>query len=320
MDLSRAAIGRAQREGCGSIEGLEETEVIADSISRSEDLQHDNLELMNDKENKIPSRGNTLQANIKSEKSFPFMKLPPEIRNTIYEMALFVHEPVCIDLVWPGSDWYRRPSGVRGGLRTTRHSPRETCQLLLVCKDVYLEASHLYFRNNIFYCYGVGSLGEFLTKLTIQQLRNIRSLSFHFSDGHAPAKAMRLLQGCVSLRDLTISFTRYTLHEFGLRMPESLQRLPGLGDLLKVRGIQELQIIVPSALPYSRYYSFNDEVSPESFIKDLQVLKLPRSAASLRRQDEKDFPPGKAKRTVFGKANVMTRSEKALIDWNEGEQ
>ncbi|KAL9011494.1 MAG: hypothetical protein Q9180_009188 [Flavoplaca navasiana] len=110
------------------------------------------------------------------------------------------------------------------------------------------------------------------------------------------------------------------LHEYGLQMPDSLKWLPGLGDLLKVRGIQELDIIVPSALPHSRYYSFNDEMSPESFIKDLQVLKLPRSAASLRRQDEKDFPPEKARRTVFGKANVMTRSEKAMIDGNEERQ
>ena len=100
-------------------------------------------------------------------------------------------------------------------------------------------------------------------------------------------------------------------------MPESLKRLPGLGDLLKVRGIQELQIIVPSALPYSRYYSFNGDVSPEFFIKVLQVLKLPRSATSLRRQDEKDFPPEKARRTVFGRANAMTRAERAMIDGNE---
>ncbi|KAL9038459.1 MAG: hypothetical protein Q9180_003123 [Flavoplaca navasiana] len=314
MNGSRAAIGLAQRESSGSVERLEEAEISADSTSASEDLQHGDLEVIHDRENEVPSRDNTLQADIKSEKSFPFMKLPPEIRNTIYEMALFVPEPICIDVVWPPWEWYRCPSGVHAGLRTTRHSPRETCQLLLACKDVYLEASHLYFRNNIFYCYSVESLGEFLTKLTIQQRRNIRSLSFHFNDGHAPAKSMRLLQGCVSLRDLTISFTRYTLHAFGLRMPESLKRLPGLGNLLKVRGIQELQIIVPSALPYSRYYSFNDEVSPESFIEDLQVLKLPRSAASLRRQDEKDFPPEKARRTVFGKANVKTRSEKAMID------
>ncbi|KAL8876822.1 MAG: hypothetical protein Q9198_005048 [Flavoplaca austrocitrina] len=317
MNGYRVAIGIAQRVSSSSIVGLEKTKVATDSTSGSEDLQHGDLEMIHDKENEVSSTGNTLQADFRSEKSFPFMKLPPEIRNTIYEMALFVPDPICIYFVWPGGNWYRPPSGVHGGLRTNRHSPRETCQLLLVCKDVYFEASRLYFRNNIFYCYGVEDLCEFLTKLTIQQRRNIRSLSFHFSDGHAPAKAMRLLRGCVSLRDLTISFTRSTLHEFGLRMPESLKRLPGLGDLLKVHSIQELQIIVPLALPYSRYYSFNGEVSPESFIKDLQVLKLPRSAASLRRQDEKDFPPEKAGRTVFGKANVITRSENAMIDGNE---
>ncbi|KAL9638882.1 MAG: hypothetical protein Q9204_001329 [Flavoplaca sp. TL-2023a] len=303
MNGSRAAVGLAQQETSGSIEGLEKTEATADSTSGSEDLPHSDLEVINDKENEVPSRDNTLQANIKPEKSFPFMELPPEIRNAIYEMALFVAEPICIYFVWPHGNWYRPPSGVHGELWTTRHSPRKTCQLLRVCKEIYYAASLIYYRLNTFFCNGVEALGEFLAKLTIQQRRSIRSLSFFFS-GHAPARSISMLQACVSLRQLQISCTSRMLHEYGLRMPESLKRLPGLGDLLKVRGIQELQIIVPSALPYSRYYSINDEVSPESFIKDLQVLKLPRSAASLRRQHEKDFPPEKARRTDFGKLTL----------------
>ncbi|KAL8840388.1 MAG: hypothetical protein Q9176_003881 [Flavoplaca citrina] len=303
MNGYRVAIGIAQRVSSSSIVGLEKTKVTTDSTSGSEDLQHGDLEMIHDKENEVSSTGNTLQADFRSEKSFPFMKLPPEIRNTIYEMALW-------ELVSPSQRRARRASDQQA--LTSRNMPA-----VAALQRCLLRGLSLIFSQQYLLLLRRGRSCEFLTKLTIQQRRNIRSLSFHFSDGLAPAKAMRLLRGCVSLRDLTISFTRSTLHEFGLRMPESLKRLPGLGDLLKVRGIQELQIIVPLALPYSRYYSFNGEVSPESFIKDLQVLKLPRSAASLRRQDEKDFPPEKAGRTVFGKANVITRSEKAMIDGNE---
>ena len=80
-------------------------------------------------------------------------------------------------------------------------------------------------------------------------------------------------------------------------MPDSLKWFPGLGDLLKVRGIRKLGVVVPSEYSYSRSDSFDEEVSLESIINDLQVLKLPRSAASLRRQDDKDFPIEKARRT-----------------------
>ncbi|KAL8888634.1 MAG: hypothetical protein Q9192_006144, partial [Flavoplaca navasiana] len=294
-----AAIERAQREGSGSIEEVEEVEVTADSTSRSEDLQLGDLEVVHQNGDKILGKCNTLQVDLKSEKSLPLMKLPPEIRNMIYEMVLFVADPIGIQLAW--LSWYPSPRATHDGLRTIRHSPRKTCQLLQVCKEIYHEASLIYYRHNSFFCSGVEALGEFLTKLTIQQRRNIRCLSFHFNDGHAPAKSMRLLQGCVSSA-LTISFTRYTLPDYGLRMPDSLKCLPGLGDLLKP------------------YHSINDEVNPEAFIEDLQVLKLPRSAASLRRQDDKDFPPEKARRTVFGQANAMTRSEQAMIDGNEGGQ
>ncbi|KAI4269479.1 MAG: hypothetical protein LQ337_007260 [Flavoplaca oasis] len=311
MKGSRAAFGPAQWESSGSIEGLEETEVTADSTTGSEDLQLGDLEVVHQNGDKILGKCNTLQVDLKSEKSLPLMKLPPEIRNMIYEMVLFVPDPTGIQLARLSR--YPTLRAAHDGLRTIRHSPRKTCQLLQVCKEIYHEASLIYYRHNTFFCNGVEALGEFLTRLTIQQRRNIRSLSFHFNDGHAPAKSMRLLQGCVSLRALTISFTRYTLHDYGLRMPDSMKWLPGLGDLLKVRGIQELDIVLPLAFPYPPYHSFIGE----AFIEDLQVLKLPRSAASLRRQDDKDFPPDKARRTVFGKANVKTRSEQAMIDGNE---
>lgn len=55
----------------------------------------------------------------------------------------------------------------------------------------------------------------------------------------------------------------------------------------------------------------------QELLEALQVLKQPYSEAAIRRQDKKDYPPEKAKRTVFGRANVVTRAETRLASESE---
>ena len=146
MNYFGPAFGPAQRESSGSIEGLEETEVTADSTTGSEDLQLGDLEVVHQNGDKILGKGNTLQVDLKSKKRLPLMKIPPEIRNMIYEMVLFVPDPIDIQLAW--LSWYSSPRAAQDGLRTIRHSPRKTCQLLQVCKEIYHDASLIYYRHN----------------------------------------------------------------------------------------------------------------------------------------------------------------------------
>ncbi|KAL8989966.1 MAG: hypothetical protein Q9169_008239 [Polycauliona sp. 2 TL-2023] len=227
---------------------------------------------------------------------FPFMKLSPELRNMVYKEVLVEPKDVLLTV---GHE-YDPP-------HVLAFNPPQPSGLLQVSKQIYNEASPIYYRGNTFDCHSVGALHAFLSKLSIENRRSIRSLSFGFF-GYAPAKSMKLLQGCTSLKSLKVVIPHYMMNDYGREMPDGLRDLPGLRDFLKIRGIQELDA---SRAPNCNYWEHMD---PEALIEELQVVKLPKTAAMIGRQDLKDYPPERAKRTVYGKANVKTRSERALED------
>ncbi|KAI4249581.1 MAG: hypothetical protein L6R42_008923 [Xanthoria sp. 1 TBL-2021] len=250
----------------------------------------------------------------KTAQGFPFMELPPEVRNMVYKEVL--KAPWIIDIdAW----WNSYPRCSLPQLVTEDYSPGESCRLLRVSKAIHNEAYPVYFGCNTFSCNGFRALRGFLSKLKREYSRSIRSPTFEFW-GESPAKAIRLLQGCVSLQYLQIDFTIKTLFEYRSRKSDSLT-LPGFNDLIKIRGIRRLRINRPKIETNKDAYweTILDKFDFESFIEGLQVLKRPRSEAMVRRQDRKDFPPEKAKRTVYGKANVKTRSERAIADGDKGE-
>ncbi|KAI4140645.1 MAG: hypothetical protein L6R39_005708 [Caloplaca ligustica] len=238
---------------------------------------------------------------------FSFMKLPAEIRVMIFKQLLVVPSDIIVGYSHQRKSFYAVDIMNEHGY-DKYHSPAATCQLFRVSKAFYQEAMPVYFGCNTFDFPVLDHLAV-LDTLKPDYRRSIRSISFNFS-GIAPAKSVKLLYGCTSLRRLSLRVgygtTRYRQ---GKRLP--LLKACGANDLLKVRGIEELEI------RRCRYYlgTFNEEQDEwESFVGALQVLRQPRDAASLRRQDAKDFPPEKAKRTVFGKSNVMTRSERRATD------
>lgn len=184
------------------------------------------------------------------------------------------------------------------------HSPALTCRIFRVSKTIYAEAMPVYFGCNTFAFVSLDILSV-LNKLKPDFRRSIRSLSINFW-GLTPAKSVKILQGCISLRKLSLRVGYRTIrcwkNEF---LP--LLKAHGVNDLLKLRGIEELKVENAS------HYAMEDFIKGwEAFVGALQVLKQPRNAVTLRRQDKKDYPPQKAKRTVFGKTNVTTRSERVL--------
>ncbi|KAL8993694.1 MAG: hypothetical protein Q9169_006158 [Polycauliona sp. 2 TL-2023] len=282
---------------------VEKTGKLSDSSQMAVDLHHADPKAILDTKNadsasnpthkrKQPPRACKEPA--RSSTIFPFMKLSAEVRNIVYKEVLVEPEAIYIG----------------DGLRVYDHSPRTTCQLLQVSQAICREAFPVYFGCNTFRCNGIEALGEFLTRLKTEYRRSIRSLSFLFDSFTTPAKSIRLIQGCVSLRNLEITIPPRVLREYGTHEPDSLKWLPGLKDLRKVRGIENLKInMPPGTFEWDRFAEVAD---PQLFIKKLQIVKQPRSRFVIKRQDEKDFPEEKSKRTVFGKANVKTRSERAM--------
>ncbi|KAL8924498.1 MAG: hypothetical protein Q9172_002663 [Xanthocarpia lactea] len=246
-------------------------------------------------------------------KKFPLMELPPEIRTMVYEEVL-VASP-SISIISQRSAAFMGYTAPRRVLYILDDSARTGCQLLRASKALYHEAMPIFYGRNTFDFGDLDALDGFLKKISIQQRRMITSVALRIR-GTTPAKSIRLLQGCVSLRRLEVKVIMGTLDGYDLnRLGQP--RAAGIRSLLEIRGINELDVTLPQF-----FYIWDDQQREafEELKKALQVLKLPRSIASLRRQDAKDFPPEKAKRTVFGRANVLTRSERAALskDSNQG--
>lgn len=237
---------------------------------------------------------------------FPFMKLYPEIRNMVYKELLVMPGMVGIEdrftdrRVQTVEFVYRRDAS-----KTKLDIDQKATRALLgTSKAIYEEASHFYFRSNHFYFEDMNLLNVFVQKMRPDFRRLIRRVTVHYC-GRAPARTMRSLATCVGLSELTLKFSYGTL-------PYSPMTLTGLKDLLKIRGLTDVKIDteVMDTHPAQPLYAFK---SKDELASALQVLKKPHNPGNLKKQEEKDYPKGKSQRTVFGKANVITRTEKKIM-------
>ena len=311
------AIVSVQQAISSSMKPPEETGVIANSTDAAADQQQADVEVLHVNEYKFYSKSVPLEQDreAKTAQGFPFMKLPPELRNMVYKEVLANPDIIIIDEL---SDCY--PGSSLPRIETWNDPPGNTCQLLRASKAIHDEAYPVYFGRNTFACWNFPALRGFLGRLKREYRRSIRSISFAFW-GSFPAKTIRLLQGCVSLQYLHIDFTTVRL----LWDTPTTVIIPGLNELMKIRGIRSLEI---SRRPnYTTYLVRTRFIGPAEIdeywgkvIDDLQVLKQPRSEAMVRRQDWKDFPMENTKRTVYGRANVQTRSERAIADQDRGKE
>ncbi|KAL8770740.1 MAG: hypothetical protein Q9209_003607 [Squamulea sp. 1 TL-2023] len=246
----------------------------------------------------------------KQDGAFPFMRLPPELRRMVYQELLVIPWPITVSR--PYSFWHPRPhlaSITADDGRLRDYCPLATCLILQACKVLHTEATPIYFGANTFNLEDLDALSFFLTKLKPESRRSITSLIVRYEGGH-PARSMKLLRGCVSLRHLSLDCTWGTIR-YGDFPWYSIY---GLNDLLRLRGIQKLVIQKPKVSEdvifftqarWEKYWG-----NWQEFVQALEILKQPYTHAAIRQQDRKDYPPEKARRTFFGRANVVTRAEK----------
>ena len=327
------AIVSVQQVFGSSMKLLAETGVIADSADVAADQQQADVEGFYRKEYKLQTKSVILKQDreAKTAQGFPFMKLPPEVRNMIYRE--FLEDTSIINLIALGDP--KKVREVSGKPVLSRYDPGmppvipysqgqfDPLLLLRASKAIHDEAYPVYYGRNTFFCRGFAALRGFLGRLKREYRRNIRTLGFDMW-GNPAAKSIRLLQGCASLQYLHIDCR-------GVRLWDNLRSdsvLPGYTELLKLRGIRSLQILRPvkndiyrlGSQTYRILRPADTDAYWEQIIEDLQVLQQPRSEAMVRRQDCKDFPLENTKRTVYGKANVQTRSERAIADQDRGKE
>ncbi|KAL8851890.1 MAG: hypothetical protein Q9221_003213 [Calogaya cf. arnoldii] len=296
MNDSKSAIVPAQQSIGSFMEPLKETLSATEDGSTSENLQHADVIATGSIAGELQASGGVPKYGrpTRTAESFPFMELSSELRNMIYKDVLVAPCPIDIEV----RNYYGRTSPT-------------------FPKRLHNETRPIYFNYNTFRCDSFQALRVFLSILKPEYRRCIRSLDFEFW-GEAPAQAMKLLQGCVDLQYLQIDFAIWTLFDYRARKTRSLA-FPGFNDLIKLRGIQRLQVNPPKGYLTGTVHWRAVMEDIDSIKNDLQVIKQPKSEAMIRRQQKREFPTEKAKRTVYGKANVMTRSEKAMANERQEE-
>lgn len=174
-------------------------------------------------------------------------------------------------------------------------------------KTIYRETVPLYFGCNTFEFRQLDDFEKFVTKIGAEYRWQLARVSIHRYRGRAPARAVKHLVTCVGLRELTLNMDGYSIATFS-NVPPYNFNLYGMKDLLRIRGLTNLQVISQEA---------DHEKAIGAFKKQLEVVKQPHHPKNLKRQENKDFP-AKAKRRVLGSANVVTRGEKRMLEEQQG--
>lgn len=217
---------------------------------------------------------------------FPFMKLPLELRNMVWKELL-----VMPGLIVMGSTKLRL-----GRPRVIPINP--IYGVFLVSKQIRQEAITTYFGNNEFIALDVAALAEFLYCIGPDACNLIRKIWIYYSRGKNAGKAFKLLTQCGSLRKIHFRIGCYYRTMYRAKKLPFLKR-PGIQSLLKIRGLEELDVKVDwqglMPCPFREVV----EREMEDFLQALEILKKPRDAKRQRRLTPNE---------LWSKAPMMTRA------------
>lgn len=239
----------------------------------------------------------------KKRESFPFMRLPPEVRNRIYEMAL-----VNTTAILPGIDEVYF-------VGTCRHLSlaylceqcgysseqdymqaliikRTATSLKLVSRQVSQESSAVFFRKNEFKFHARYYIKTFLTGISAIERQLLTRLKLFMSFAGYGVRDVNLLRKCTGLKSLDIYYEGPCGHsEFSGKSLSQYyveSNFPTFKAFLKLRGIVEVSIRTrcKRGLPSDRDCHALTEF--EAFIRE--HITKPRSEASIRAQIVHDTP------------------------------
>ncbi|MCJ1374643.1 hypothetical protein MMC20_005875 [Loxospora ochrophaea] len=144
-------------------------------------------------------------------RSFPFLSLPPEIRNMVYELVFVSPEYI-------GSRGNHKPNSkiFYEDVRKWRNTA-----FARVCRQVYTESNNIFFAKNGFEFFYLPPLLSFLGKIGPERRLLLTKISYSHKDG-SPFLALRYLRSCKNLRELDISVR--VLHPHNVR--NSLWKFP----------------------------------------------------------------------------------------------
>lgn len=223
------------------------------------------------------------------------MRLPADLRNMIYKEALVIPKPGIIHLDFDkGSPrWGGKPTVIfNGGWEDRRADVNPACHLFSTCYTIYAEAAIFYYGLNRFSLFNLDLLDIWLRSMRPEFRRLIGRIAVYYA-GQAPKKALKSLAECVGLKELLLHTS-----------------CPMVKHLLKLRGLKKVTL---DTAFLETQPDFILEGRKETLVKMLEVLKKPHKPGTLTKQEKKDYPNRRSRRTVFGKTNVTTRTEKKFV-------
>lgn len=263
--------------------------------------------------------------------SFPLMKLPVEVRRMIFEELLIMPSSIMfrsyVEIEGKGMRYWFTPYATTNTIKkegTIEEHPARIKEseiikqsgilnVFLASKTIYRETVPLYYGHNVFEFHGANLFAKFATAIGPECRWQLARVNIGWN-GSAFARAAKVMLECVGLRELTLRIYSWSLAPCPSDAPDEC-RLNGMRDLLRVRGLNMLKLDIKQPLycykPGCHCHPDDTKCiagsqSIAAMKERLEVMKQPLDVKKLRRQEAKDFPV-KAKRTVFGEANVVTR-------------
>ena len=131
----------------------------------------------------------------------------------------------------------------------------------------------MFFRHNDFRFANLNQLSSFLSRISVEARRSIAAVYVGYG-GATPATTFKLLKECVGLRRLTLELSQSSIGTIPWVSKSAgfkLMKIYGLSDLLKVRGLTEVEVELGTPDIDGFIRSFDDELVV--FKETLQVLK-----------------------------------------------
>ena len=199
-----------------------------------------------------------------SQGTFPFFKLPPELRETIYQMVFgfppsglmtgfryrsfeVTLKTITKDFSCPSSFQASDPQRYNIADQFTLPPLKSILAPLLVNKQVFAEAVSCFYRTNTFYFYDIEDLHQTLSNLPPSRRQHLGHIAFRYRpvDARRAAAAFKVLATVKHLRRLDIQIDEgFWMTNYGplVKGKIDILRIPGMGTLRKMRGLREVVV------------------------------------------------------------------------------
>lgn len=195
---------------------------------------------------------------------FHFLKLPPEVRNMVYEKLLVKRKPIQMS----------RP-------KARPQSKPSILAVFTLSKQIHQEALSIYFGSNVFCAGGLVILAKFLLNIGPNACNAIRAVSIYYQLKHEYSEheiGFERLAQCGSLRKIHLLIRCFYSCDKGRARGDHVPLLKraGIQSLLKTRGIRELDVEVKDQTFKLACAPEVYEKEKESLMQALQIVKEPR--------------------------------------------